>query len=107
MAALSQELIDEIVRRVLTVCQPDKIILFGSAARGDMGPDSDIDLLVVDRQTTDRYTIMGRLYESMRGVGRPCDIVVVPVDWFERFKDIMGTIAYPASKEGRVIYEPR
>ena len=49
MAALSQDLIDEIVRRVLTVCQPVKIILFGSAARGDMGPDSDVDLLVVDR----------------------------------------------------------
>jgi len=44
---MDQVLLDEIVRRVVEVAHPDRIILFGSAARGDMGPDSDVDLLVV------------------------------------------------------------
>jgi predicted nucleotidyltransferase len=44
---MSQKVLDEIVRRVVGVAQPEKIILFGSAARGEMGPNSDVDLLVV------------------------------------------------------------
>jgi len=46
---LSEETLQEIIRRIVKVAQPEKIILFGSAARGEMGPNSDVDLLVIKR----------------------------------------------------------
>ena len=101
---LSQELIDEIVRRVLTVGQPDKIILFGSAARGDLDPDSDVDLLVLRETIADRYSEAGAIYQAMYSYRYPCDIVLMSTDWFARFKNVAGTVAYPANKEGRLIY---
>ena len=60
---LSQEFVDEIVRRILTVCKPDKIILFGSAATGAMTSDSDIDLLIVEHDPGNRRE------ESVRMLG--------------------------------------
>ena len=98
-------LIGEIVRRVLTVTTPDKIILFGSAATGNMTRDSDIDLLVVEPNPGDRRRESIRIDEALSGLGHPFDIIVITSDWFEASKNVIGGIAYPANKYGRVIYE--
>ena len=76
---IDESLTEEIVRRVLSVSKPDRIIVFGSAAAGRMNRDSDIDLLVVEPAPSNTR--------------------------FEESKNIFGGLAYPAHKYGRVIYE--
>jgi len=101
---IEQAVIDEIVRRVLSVTRPERIILFGSAAAGTMTPDSDIDLLVVAHSPTAPREESVRIRRALRGLGRPFDIVVMDAGWFEASKDVVGGLAYPADKHGRVIY---
>ena len=103
--AVDDQLLGEIVRRILTVAQPDRVILFGSAATGTSGPDSDIDLLVVEAAPGDRRKESVRLRGALRGLGHPFDIIVISTEWFEESKNVIGGIAYPANKYGRVIYE--
>lgn len=98
-------LTQEIVRRVLTVAHPDKIILFGSAAVGKMTRDSDIDLLIVEPDPGDRRKEYVRIRQALRGMGYSFDIVFISTEWFEESKHVIGGIAYPANKYGRTIYE--
>jgi predicted nucleotidyltransferase len=103
--AIDDALIEEIVRRVLSVAHPDRIILFGSAATGKMTRDSDIDLLIIDAQENDRRRESVQIGNALRGLGFPFDVLVIAEDWFEASKNVVGGIAYPANKYGRVIYE--
>ncbi len=103
--AIDDALIEEIVRRVLSVAHPDRIILFGSAATGKMTRDSDIDLLVIDAQENDRRRKSVEIGDALRGLGFPFDVLVISRDWFEASKNVVGGIAHPANKYGRVIYE--
>jgi len=103
---LDDSLVDEIVRRVLSATRPDKIILFGSAATGRMTPDSDIDLLIVEADPGDRRAKSVKIDEALGGLGYPFDIIVISSEWFEASKDVIGGVAYPALRYGRVIYEP-
>ncbi len=106
---LPQALVDEIVRRVLTVAKPDKIILFGSAVAGPMTRDSDIDLLVIEPKLEWKAEVWVdesvRIRDAIGSVGYPVDVLLTTTERFERFKDIIGGIEYPANKYGKVIYE--
>ncbi len=102
---LDEALTEEIVRRVLRVSRPDKIILFGSAATGGMTRDSDIDLLIVEPAPEDRRKESVKISNALRGLGFPFDVIIISTDWFEASKNVIGGIAYPANKYGRVIYE--
>ena len=102
---VDDKIIAEIVRRILTVIQPDRIILFGSAATGQMTKDSDIDLLIVEPDTKDQKEQYLRVIKSLRGLGYPFDILFITTEWFEDSKNVVGGIAYPANKYGKVIYD--
>ena len=102
---IDDTLVREIVRRMLVVARPDRIILFGSAATGPMTRDSDIDLLVVAPAASNTLDDRVRLYKALRGLGFPFDVFIIGSDRFEDTKNIFGGIAYPANKYGRVIYE--
>ncbi len=101
---LDERLQAEIVRRVLSVASPDRIILFGSAAAGEMTSDSDIDLLVVEPDPADTRRESVKIGDALRGLGFAFDVVVVASHWFEASKNVIGGIAYPAHKYGKVIY---
>ena len=101
---IDQAVLDEVIRRVVQVAQPEKIILFGSAARGRMGPHSDLDLLVV-RAGVDALDLMGDIYLSLRGVGAAVDAIVASPDDLERYRDSYGMVIREALREGRVVYE--
>lgn len=94
----------EIVRRIVETAQPEKIILFGSAARGTMGPNSDIDLLIV-KDGVDAFDFMGLIYKNLYGVDAAVDAIVVSSADVERYKDTHALVIKPALQEGRVIYE--
>ena len=102
---VDQELIEQIVRRILSVATPDKIILFGSAASGEMTRDSDIDLLIVEAEVLDRRAEYLAIRRALVDIGFPFDILFITTRWFEESEDVIGGIAYPASKYGKVIYE--
>ena len=67
--ALTPELLDDLVERIVEAVHPRRIILFGSGARGEMGPNSDLDLLVVMKDSTHRRRTEGRLYRELSGLG--------------------------------------
>ena len=99
------ELLPEITRRILSISQPEKIILFGSFARGDYNPDSDLDLLVVmDNIKSTRYE-SNRLRQVLRGLLTPVDILVVTPQQVERHRNDIGLIYHSALNEGKIIYE--
>ena len=95
---------DDVIRRIVEVAQPEKIILFGSATRGEMNRHSDIDLLVV-KEGMHRRDMAGRIYENLWGVGAAVDVVVVTPADVERYKDSHALVIKPALREGRVVYE--
>ena len=98
-------LTQEIVRRVLTAARPDRVILFGSAATGQMTRDSDIDLLIVEPAPPNRHVESVKIRRAIGDIGYPVDVIVISTERFEETKNIFGGIAYPAHKYGRVLYE--
>lgn len=102
---IDQATLDEIVRRILSVASPEKIILFGSAATGEMNADSDIDLLIVEADPGNQRKESVRIHSSLRGLGHSFDVIVIGNEWFEASKNVIGGIAYPANKYGKVIYD--
>ena len=102
---VDETLLNEIVRRVLSVARPDRIILFGSAATGQRTKDSDIDLLVVEPALASTHERRVAIRGAVGDIGYPVDVIVMRTDRFERTKRFIGGIAYPANKYGRVIYE--
>lgn len=97
------KLLDEIVRRIVDVAAPEKIILFGSAARGEMGPDSDLDILVI-KSCQNQREVAQAIRRLLIGIGTPKDIVVVTPEDLEEHKDIPGYVIGPALREGKVLY---
>lgn len=93
------------VKRIVQVADPEKIILFGSHATGHAGPGSDVDLMVVTSKGESKRKMAMLLYETLWNVGVPKDIVVVRPSQFEQYRDIVGTVIYPAAHEGRLLYE--
>ena len=104
MAQVSQEVLNEIIRRIIEVAQPEKIILFGSAVRGEMGPNSDLDLLVIKADVAHRGRLTEAIYMNLIGVGQAVDVIVVTPEDVERYRNIFGLVIEPALKEGRIIY---
>jgi len=102
---IDQSLVREIVGRILRVAKPDRIIVFGSAATGRMTRDSDIDILVVERQPDDLRKESVRIRSALRGLGYAFDVLVISTESFEESKSVIGGIAYPANKYGKVVYE--
>ena len=97
--------IDAMVRAIVEHVSPEKVILFGSHARGSAGPDSDVDLLVVLRDVTNPRSKAKELYLLLAESGIPKDIVVVTPEEVAAYRDVPGTLIKPALLEGKVLYE--
>ena len=98
------EKLSEITRRIVQASRPEKIILFGSYARGDFGPDSDLDLLVVIPGVQNSRAESTRLRGVLRGLLVPVDIIVATPDQMERLGDVRGLVYHTALTEGKVLY---
>ena len=101
---LDQTTLDNIIRRIVEVADPERIILFGSAARGEMNRHSDVDLLIV-KEGVDTLDMMRQIRRNLYGVGAAVDAIVVTPQAVERYKDSHALIIKPALREGKVIYE--
>ncbi|MBI2340129.1 MAG: nucleotidyltransferase domain-containing protein [Deltaproteobacteria bacterium] len=99
-----EKALGEIVKRIVNTAHPSRIILFGSAARGEMGRHSDFDLLIVVPPTVHRRMTAQKIYRNLIGVGMGADIVVVTESDIERYKNNSGLVIKPALQEGRTLY---
>jgi predicted nucleotidyltransferase len=99
------EEVAEMVRRIVEHFHPDKIILFGSYARGTAGPDSDVDLLVIMPVSGSKRSARLAIRAILRDIDLAKDIIVATPDETERYRDQVGTIIRPALREGKVLYE--
>jgi predicted nucleotidyltransferase len=96
-----------IVEKITDNFNPQKIILFGSYAYGHPTADSDMDIMIVMDTDEKPHKRAVSVRKILKGIGMPKDIIVKTPEEFERFKDIVGTIVYPAAHKGKVIYERR
>ena len=94
---------NELVERTVAAVQPLRIILFGSAARGTMGPDSDLDILVVPGGVHRRRTAQA-VYASLAGMGFAKDVIVVTESDIREYGDDPSLVIYPALSQGKELY---
>ena len=100
----AQAAIDEIVDRIAAKFSPERIVLFGSHARGDAREGSDLDLMVLFREVDDPRERAAELYAALIDCDLPTDIVVSTTARFERYKNVVNTVYWPAAREGKVVY---
>ena len=100
---VSQGVLDEIVRRIVETAEPEKIILFGSTARGDARPDSDLDFLVV-KAGAHRRKLGVKIRRSLYGVGAAIDVFVATPEDLERYGNSHALVYRPALTEGLVLF---
>ena len=101
---MKDALLTEITQRIVAISDPQQIILFGSQARGDARPDSDLDLLVIKEEVESPRAEAARIYRALAGLSTPVDVVVARSDYVRRHRDVVGTIVRPALRDGRVLY---
>ena len=104
---ITQEQINEITNRIVRNFRPQKIILFGSYANGIPTEESDLDLLIIKDSDLPSRVQNRKVRKIISDLRVPVDVIVKTAQEFETYKDIIGTVVYPASKFGRVIYESR
>jgi predicted nucleotidyltransferase len=99
------DLINDIVRRIVEMVQPDKIILFGSRARGDARPDSDIDILVIEESTEPGFRRDAALYRALAGLNAPVDVITYTPEEVSDWSAVPQAFVTTAVREGKVVYE--
>jgi uncharacterized protein len=98
-----QVLIAEAARRLGAAAPGAKVVLFGSHARGEAGAGSDLDLLVIEPELTERRAEFVRLREALGAIGVPVDLIVISAEHAERWRDVPGTMVNEALREGRLL----
>ncbi len=102
---LSEIVKNQIKERLLSKFDPEKIIIFGSQARGTADSRSDIDILVISSLTEDRFDMMNKMSSMLIKLNYAFDVIILTEEEFERDKKYPGTIARYATKEGIILYE--
>ena len=101
--------LDRMVRAIVDEADPERVILFGSRARGDARPDSDVDLVVVESEPfgegRSRFAEMARLDRAVAEFGVSADILVYGRDDVEYWRDSPNHVLARALREGRTLYE--
>jgi len=96
--------IKQMVRLIVQQFKPEKIILFGSRARGDAGMDSDVDLLVIMPVSGSKREKAIEVAVALHDFPIAKDVIVSTPDDFNWRKEIVGTIERPAALEGKLLY---
>jgi predicted nucleotidyltransferase len=101
---LNETTLAELVQRIVETVRPRRILLFGSAARGQMGPNSDLDILVIMPDGIHRRRTAQDIYRGLLGMGIAKDVVVVTESDIREYGDNPSLVLFPALREGRELY---
>jgi predicted nucleotidyltransferase len=105
MSAAGDPVLTDVVRRLVEAYRPERIYLFGSVARGEAGPDSDYDIMVIVPDDAPPERLRSRLaYRALRGTGTAPDVVVWPRSGFERRARVAASLPAAVSREGMLLY---
>jgi uncharacterized protein len=102
---MDQEFLEKMINRILSITKPERVILFGSAAAGAMTVESDLDILVIEKGFNNQRQESNRLRSALADLAIPVDVFAMTPERFAETKDVIGGLAYPANKYGKVIYE--
>jgi predicted nucleotidyltransferase len=105
LASLNDDLVQDIVQRIVEMAQPDKVILFGSRARGDARSDSDFDVLVIKDSDEPGYRRDAPLYLALAGLNAPVDVMVYTPEEIREWSAVPQAFVTTAVREGKVVYE--
>ena len=103
MVVANETLIAEAGRRLAEAAPDARVVLFGSYARGEAGPGSDLDLLVIEPELRSRRDEFVRLRKKLRGLDVPIDLIVVDTTYAEKWGPVRGTMVNEALRDGRVL----
>lgn len=103
MRVVDEALIAEAGRRLAAAAPNAEVILFGSHARGEAGPHSDVDFLVVEPEVADETEEAVRLHRTLRDLRLPADVIVVSREYADRWRDVRGGLVHAALSQGRVL----
>lgn len=92
-------------QRIIDEFKPSQIILFGSHARGDAQPSSDVDLLVVFPKVDSKRQQAVAIRELLADLPMAKDIIVTTPQEIEEYGDLVGTVLHPALREGKLLYD--
>jgi uncharacterized protein len=104
MPSTLDRLVRDIVARIVLVARPEKIVLFGSATRGYLGPNSDLDFLVVVAGPIHRRRLAQSIYRNLIGIGYPADIIVVSTEDVVRHRLNPNLVIRSALDKGQIVY---
>jgi predicted nucleotidyltransferase len=105
MVPFDDNLIRDIVQRIVAAAQPDKIILFGSRGRGNARPDSDFDILVIKESDEPGDRRDARLYHALVGLNAPVDLITYTPEEVEDWSGVPQAFITTAVREGKIVYE--
>jgi len=100
----SENVLQMMTKRIAENLNPQKIILFGSWARGDQDAHSDIDLLIIQESNLPRPQRYAQVRRLFWGMGLPLDIIVYTPEEFARYQDVPGSFTHTVTREGKVLY---
>ena len=102
---LLNQSLEEAIRRIAAALRPEKIYLFGSHAWGTVTQDSDIDLLVIVKDSNQpTYRLSHEAYRSLRGIREPFEVVVRTVDEVEKSKFVVTSLVKKMVEQGKLVY---
>jgi predicted nucleotidyltransferase len=101
----SDDLIADIVRRIVETAQPEKIILFGSRARGDARPNSDFDILVIKESSEPGYRRDAPLYVALADLPVEVEVLVYTPEEVAEWAQVPQAFVTTATREGKTVYE--
>ena len=109
MITVTEEVLQEMVRAIVREVDPEQVYLFGSYARGQVGPDSDVDLLIIERKSfgpqRPRLAEITRVRRALSGFRVAKDILVFSEEEFDSWQDSLNHIIARCLREGRLLYE--
>ena len=108
MSEITEQMLNEMTVTILRAVDAEQIYLFGSRARGDATPDSDIDLLIVEKEPFgpehSRWTEIAKIRNALLPLPTATDLLVYSVDEVEKWRGSINHIIARCMREGRLLY---
>lgn len=101
---LSNDIKKELIKQILNTVKPQKLIIFGSYAKGTANEDSDIDILIIEKEVVSKLSEKKKIRNALKNVKIPKDILVISEQEFDFYKNEFGSVIREAYEQGEIIW---